>query len=120
MAQIYDDGTYLDNNPTWHEEDSPWKAKWIKTIVEKNNLAPKRICEIGCGVGEILNLLSDSYSEKEFFGYEISPQAYEIARTKEKNNLSFKLQNLLENNQESFDLAMAIDVFEHVEDYFGF
>ena len=71
-------------------------------------------------LGEILNLLSDSYSEKEFFGYEISPQAYEIARTKEKNNLSFKLQNLLENNQESFDLAMAIDVFEHVEDYFGF
>ena len=120
MAQIYNDGTYLDNNPTWHEEDSPWKAKWIKTIIENNDLAPKTICEIGCGVGEILNILSDSYSEKDFFGYEISPQAYEIAKTKEKENLSFKLQNLLEDNQEKFDIAMAIDVFEHVEDYFGF
>jgi len=120
MTQIYDDGTYLDNNPTWHEEDSPWKAEWIKTIIENNKLDPQRICEIGCGAGEILKLLSDSYSNKEFFGYEISPQAYEIARTKEKENLSFKLQNLLENNQEKFDIAMAIDVFEHVEDYFGF
>ena len=120
MAQIYDDGTYLDNNPTWHEEDSPWKAEWIKTIIENNKLDPQRICEIGCGAGEILKLLSDSYSDKEFFGYEISPQAYEIARTKEKENLSFKLQDLLEDNQETFDIAMAIDVFEHVEDYFGF
>lgn len=120
MAQIYDDGTYLDNNPSWHAEDSPWKAKWIKTMIEKNNLAPKRICEIGCGVGEILNLLSNTYPKKDFFGYEISPQAYELAKTKEKSNLSFKLQNLLEDKQEHFDIAMAVDVFEHVEDYFTF
>jgi len=120
MAQIYDDGTYLDNNPTWHEEDSPWKAEWIKQIIEKNKLSPKSICELGCGVGEILKILSNTYPEKEFFGYEISPQAYEIAKKKEKDNLSFKLQNLLEGNQEHFDIAMAIDVFEHVEDYFDF
>lgn len=120
MAQIYDDGTYLDNNPTWHEEDSPWKTKWITTIIEKNNLTPQTICEIGCGAGEILKLLSSQYTEKQFSGYEISPQAYEIAKKKENPNLKFKLENLLEDNQDSFDIAMAIDVFEHVEDYFDF
>ncbi len=36
MTHIYEDGKYLDNNPLWHEEDSPWKAKWIRGIIEKN------------------------------------------------------------------------------------
>ena len=51
MKQIYEDGTYLENNPSWHEEDSPWKAKQIRRIIEKNSLTPKRIYEIGCEIG---------------------------------------------------------------------
>jgi cyclopropane fatty-acyl-phospholipid synthase-like methyltransferase len=121
MKQIYEDGTYLENNPSWHEEDSPWKAKQIRKIIENNHLAPKRICEIGCGAGEILNQLSEHYADdKEFIGYEISPQAFEICNKKTKNNLSFKLSDLLEDSDAYFDIVMAIDVFEHVEDYFGF
>ena len=121
MTQIYEDGTYLDNNPAWHEEDSPWKAKQIRNIIEKNALNPKKICEIGCGSGEILNQLSERYADgKEFFGYEISPQAFELCNKKSKTNLIFKLSDLFEDNVEYFDIVMAIDVFEHVEDYFGF
>ena len=120
MKQIYEDGTYLENNPSWHEEDSPWKAKQIRRIIEKNSLTPKRIYEIGCGAGEILRQLSKSYPNIEFFGYEISPQAFELCKKKTKNNLSFKLSDLLEESNEHFDIVMAIDVFEHVEDYFGF
>ena len=48
---------YLDNNPTWHVEDSPWKAKQILKIIRRNSLHPNSICEIGCGVGEILRQL---------------------------------------------------------------
>ncbi len=121
MTQIYEDGTYLDHNPSWHEEDSPWKAQQITRIIEKNGLAPRRICEIGCGAGEILNQLLETYADnKEFFGYEISPQAFEICCRKAKENLSFQLSDLLEDSDAYFDIVLAIDVFEHVEDYFSF
>jgi tRNA G46 methylase TrmB len=84
MTQIYEEGTYLDNNPSWHEEDSPWKTKQMLNIIEKNSLNPKRICEVGCGVGEILNQLSIHFGDDmKFFGYEASPQAFELCNKKQ-------------------------------------
>ena len=120
MTQIYNDGTYLENNPTWHEEDSPWKARQIKKIIENNALHPNSICEIGCGAGEILNQLSEQGVGKVFYGYEISEQAFTLCKKKSKTNLTFLHQDLLEENAQRFDIVMAIDVFEHVEDYLGF
>lgn len=121
MTEIYKDGTYLDNNPSWHEEDSPWKARQIRNIIERNSLNPLRICEVGCGAGEILRQLSIFYDEKiELFGYEVSPQAFRLCKKKSKQNLIFKLSDLLQDNDTYFDIVMAIDVFEHVEDYLGF
>jgi len=122
MTSIYKDGTYLNNNPSWHQEGSAWKAKNIKTILEKNSLNPKTICEVGCGAGEILNkLLENLDGEKKFFGYEISPQAFELCSKKTKDKLSFALKDLLEEGDDiHFDVVMAIDVFEHVEEYFSF
>jgi len=118
---IYEDGTYLDNNQTWHEEDSPWKAKQIEKILRKNNVVPSTLCEVGCGAGGILNCLADAYGADAIVsGYEISPQAFEICKKKEKQNLHFFLKDLLEETDASFDVVMAIDVFEHVDDYLGF
>jgi tRNA G46 methylase TrmB len=82
MTQIYEDGSYLANNPGWHEEDSPWKAKQISKIIKKNSLNPRTICEVGCGAGGVLNQLSGQYADdRELFGYEISPQAFELCCT---------------------------------------
>jgi len=120
MAHIYQDGTYYKKHPTWHAEDSPWKAKHIETIINRNKLAPKTICEVGCGAGEILNQLSETYPEQNFIGYEISPQAFSLCAGKEKKNLSFRHDDALRDDSTIFDLVMAIDVFEHIEDYFGF
>lgn len=118
---IYEDGTYFDNNPTWHVEHSPWKAKQIEKILRNNNIDASTICEVGCGAGEILNCLANEYGDNVVFsGYEISPQAFEICKKKEKQNLHFFLKDLLEERDASFDVIMAIDVFEHVEDYVGF
>jgi len=118
---IYENGTYLDNNPTWHEEDSPWKAKQIEKILKKNNVNPSTICEVGCGAGEILNYLANSYGANVIFsGYEISSKAFEICKKKEKQNLHFFIKDLLDERDASFDVIMAIDVIEHVDDYLGF
>ncbi len=122
MKQIYEDGSYLKNNPTWHEEESPWKAKQITKIIEANGLKPNTICEIGCGAGEILNQLSmqEKNKGKEFFGYEISPQAFELCKKKSKPNLTFQFKDLLDEQNVYFDMIMAIDVIEHVEDCYRF
>ncbi len=119
---IYADGSYLENNPTWHEEDSAWKAQHIRRLLTRNQLTPRSICEIGCGAGGILQALAaDADEGTRFHGYEISPQAYELCLPKANANLSFQLGDLLApDNTDHFDLVMAIDVFEHVEDCFGF
>jgi cyclopropane fatty-acyl-phospholipid synthase-like methyltransferase len=121
METIYDDGTYLSNNPSWHEEDSPWKATQITKIINKNDINLQTICEIGCGAGEILNCLANKFNKKVILsGYEISPQAFEICKTKQRQNLKFFLQDFFSEDTPMFDVLMAIDVFEHIENYFDF
>ena len=122
MKEIYEDGTYLNMNPSWHEEDSLWKAKQINKIIKKNSLNPKTFCDVGCGTGEILNQLTELYvdGEEEFIGYEISPDAFELCSKKSKANLNFKFADVFKDDTAHFDIVMAIDVFEHVEDYFAF
>ncbi len=121
VRDIYKDGTYLDNNPSWHSGDSQWKAEKIIEILARNTLDTNSICEVGCGAGGVLYELSSQFSEKEFCGYEISPQAYELcARRDQRDNLSFLNKDLLIDDIDPFDLVLSIDVFEHVEDCFSF
>ncbi len=120
MSKIYEDGAYLENNPSWHEEDSPWKAQQIVKMIERNRLKPATICEVGCGAGEILHQLSEHYADKQYIGYEISPQAFEMCQNKSTDNVTFHLRDLLDDDDARFDLVLAIDVIEHVEDCFGF
>lgn len=121
MRDLYENGTYLDRNPSWHQEDSPWKAEQIRKIIERNSLHPKTICEVGCGAGEVLNQLSTHYYNNiQLFGYEISPQAFALCERKSKSNLIFRLSDLLDNTDDFFDIVMAIDVVEHIDDYLGF
>lgn len=119
VKKIYLDNTYLNCNPTWHVEDSIWKAQQIQKMLSKNNINADTICEIGCGAGEILNQLSVKNPNTKFYGFEPSPQAYELCRTKESNRIKFYNDDLLR-KEIQFDVLLCIDVFEHVEDYIGF
>lgn len=116
---MYQSGEYLDKNPRWHAADSPWKAAQILKMIRRQNLNPATVCEVGCGAGEILNRLHAELPAANFFGYEVSPQAYEICSAKTKERLQFRLGDLLE-TEERFDLLLCIDVFEHVPDYLSF
>jgi len=118
---IYQDGTYLDKNPLWHVEESPWKAAQILRMMEQNHLAPETICEIGCGAGEVLKQLEKKMDPRcEFWGYEISPQAFELARSRADQRLHFKLMDILDDEDAHFDLILVLDLIEHLEDYFSF
>lgn len=119
---FYTEGGYLSNHPSWHTEDAAWKASHILRMIRKNGLQPSSVCEIGCGAGEILNvLLAELPDTVRFTGYEISPQAFEMARKREKDRLQF-FMNPLESvpANHGYDLGLMIDVFEHVEDFYGF
>lgn len=119
---IYQTGEYLEKNKDWHVSDSPWKAGNIYKMIQRNNLDYKSVCEVGCGAGEILKQLSFKMpSDVRFEGYEISPQAYKLSKLRENERIKFHLKDLLEEDKKvKFDIVMAIDVFEHVEDEFDF
>jgi len=121
QENIYTSGAYFERNPSWHEEDSPWKARQISKILKRNDLRPTTVGEVGCGAGEILNCLAAEYGDRvSFSGYEVSPQAFALCSRKEKPHLRFFLKDLLQDPETHLDVLLAIDVFEHVEDYFGF
>ena len=121
MDNMYLSGEYVEKNPTFHVEDSPWKAKQIQKMVGRHNLRPKSICEIGCGAGEILRELQPNFPNgTSLSGFEISPQAFELCRHKENDELHFFCQDLIATEIAPFDLLLCMDVFEHVEDYMGF
>lgn len=119
--KMYTIGEYLEKNPTWHVEDSPWKAKQILKLIRNNKLQPHSICEVGCGAGEILNqMYLQMPNDVSFTGYEISPQAFELCQQRKNDRVQFHLKNILEDEEAFFDVMLAIDLFEHIEDYMGF
>jgi Methyltransferase domain len=120
FEEIYLSGEYLEKNPTWHVEKSPWKATQIMKMVTRSGIAPKTICEVGCGAGEILRQLQDEMdSTCSFWGYEISPQALELAKSRENERLHFKLADIRQ-EEGFFDLMLIVDMLEHLEDCFSF
>ena len=75
--ELYTQGDYLENNPTWHVEDSPWKAQQIIKMMRRNNIRPKTVCEVRCGAGEILRQLQLSMDGKcMFWGKSRIPKTY--------------------------------------------
>lgn len=117
---IYTDGTYLMNNPAWGAEDAAWKAMLIADLIKKNKLDFKTVVEVGCGTGQILNNLSTKFfKDVDFAGYDISPQAIELAKKINSNRLTFYNRDFLK--EEKFaDLLLVIDVVEHIDDYIIF
>ncbi len=120
IKDMYVSDEYLKNNPTWHAEDSLWKAQQIIKIIKKNEVVFNSICEIGCGAGEILVQLQKLVvKECKLTGYEISQSAYQICKEKENEKLKFEFKDFLE-EESTFDLMLVIDVIEHIENYFDF
>lgn len=117
----YTGGAYLEKNPLWHADESPFKVTQILKMFGKDVLHPKTICEVGCGAGEVLKLLQKQMDDScTFCGYDISPQALEMCRVKSNPRLQFKLADISKEGDAFYDLMLVLDVIEHVEDYYGF
>lgn len=124
MKDKYINGDYLNSTKTWHAEDSSWKVSNILKIIKRNKVESNRIVEIGCGAGFILDELSKSklLSKTVFSGYDISPQAIEIAKKIPSDKIKFYCDDitLAQYKNTYFDLLLMIDVFEHIPNYMQF
>jgi hypothetical protein len=121
LVDVYTDGSYLEKNPTWHVEESPFKVKYILQLLRRISLPIRSVCEAGCGVGEVLRLLqSEMPPDVEFQGYDISPQAHQLSKSRENDHLHFRLADITVERGIFFDLMLVLDVLEHLEDYFSF
>jgi SAM-dependent methyltransferase len=120
MSDIYTNREYLAKNPTWHEEDAPWKAAQIAGLLARHRLPVARVAEIGCGAGGVLRALADRMGpEVGFRGFDISPDAIAMAAKHRRPGLEYRCADLLADD-EPCDLLLVIDVLEHVPDYLGF
>ena len=123
IEQMYTTGEYLKNNPTWDSGDAVWKSAQLYEMLRKHNLTNKKYWgEVGAGSGEILiNMSKRVDDDARFIGYDISPQAIEMAEKnvekEDKDKFKFKLMSVPE---EKSDILICADVFEHISDEFNF
>jgi 2-polyprenyl-3-methyl-5-hydroxy-6-metoxy-1,4-benzoquinol methylase len=112
----YLDGRYLDANPTWHDEDGPTKAGWVFEILAAHpEISVQSICDVGCGTGGVLESLQRRVGGGvRLTGFEPSQDAVRIAREK-RPGLQIVDRGATPGDG-PFDVAMVLDVFEHVED----
>jgi SAM-dependent methyltransferase len=123
MKDIYNDNTYLKNNPDWHANDASFKTEQILKLLKKIPVSIQKIAEIGCGSGQILVELSHKLSDQvAFYGFDISPDAINIAKEKETSRIKIENLDLVNESEEFyfFDVLLVIDVLEHIDNYFKF
>jgi 2-polyprenyl-3-methyl-5-hydroxy-6-metoxy-1,4-benzoquinol methylase len=114
---MYQDGEYLANNPTWHEEDSPYKSGLVRKILDRNQLRFETLVDVGCGAGRVIELVAEAYPAAKAYGFDISGDAATIWQS--RKGVEFRQADYTQST-EHFDVALCLDVFEHVEDYYQF
>lgn len=116
----YVSGDYLAENADWHEGSAAWKAEQVARMISKHRLRPSTICDVGCGTGGVLDALRPLLpGSPDLTGYEIAPHAIELAPWDRRNRIEL-INASHENDDRRYDLALALDVFEHLEDYYRF
>jgi SAM-dependent methyltransferase len=120
-SAIYRDGSYLQLNPSWHIEESPFKVRQIRRMMERRHLTPKTVCDVGCGAGLVLAEVQPYFpADCVCWGYDVSPTALQMCAGRANDRLHFRHCDVRVDQWDAFfDLLLMLDVFEHVEDYMG-
>lgn len=113
----YDDGRYRQHNADWHDQDASWKALQIVDLLSSVALQPASVCDVGCGTGGVLANLSRFLPHATMVGFEPSQDAVQLANELHPDVDVQSDPRVLDRH---FELALVLDVFEHVEDYLGF
>lgn len=122
MDSQYTTGKYWEENSSLHEEDSDFKFDHFLTLLKRNRAVnPTGVIDMGCGAGRIIWNFSKEYPNIKCKGIDLSEKVISYAKQRYSNsNLSFEVQSSSYRPEESFNLVLLADVFEHVADYIGF
>jgi SAM-dependent methyltransferase len=111
---------YISDNENWHEGDASWKAAQVLRMITSHDLRPDSVCDIGCGTGGVLDELHGRLPDSpSLVGYEISPRAVDLIPRDRLQRIEV-VNGSHDVDARTFDLMLVLDVFEHVEDYYGF
>lgn len=88
----------------------------IETLAEWAPPAPRRVLEIGCGVGATSWRMARAWPRAEVIGTDLSPGSIDVAKTCfRRPNLDYRAGRLGELGLSgAFDLILMMDVYEHV------
>ncbi len=119
-ADRYISGQYALENASWHEADAAWKAAHVARVIEQAQLRPRTVCDIGCGTGGVLDHLGGLMPGLELLvGYDIAASALRLAPADRRDRIEFVVGGPASDDR-TFDVALILDVLEHVEDPFEF
>lgn len=121
VCDIYRDGTYLRNNPTLHGEDSEYKFFYIRRLLARCVFPGPtvRVLDIGGGSGVIAALVCRHLAKQ---GLKVDCHAFDLSSemlTQQSTNNPYNTlatSDFAQIREQRYDLALLIDVIEHIPD----
>lgn len=107
---------YLEKNPTWDIEDSPWKAGLVADLLDRHDISPQTLCEVGCGAGAALAMLRVRFPAATLTGWDIAPDARHFWEQYQGQGIHFQVGDFFEGDDSYYNVIMVLDVIEHVAD----
>jgi SAM-dependent methyltransferase len=125
VRNLFTSDAYIIQNPSLHEEDSPWKVSKIIPFIDRFISCINRdeisLLDVGGGAGSILNALSsfieDNYSIKVVkLVLDLSPAMLEIQKKRTAGLIKALNEDIRDTSlgDKEIDLTLMIDVLEHV------
>lgn len=115
-------------DPVWYEELAAkedahfWfraRARLIVHFLRRHSPGMRSFIEYGCGTGHVLAAVGKAFPEAELVGTEYFEEALPFARRRIPRARFQALDLLRSGFDQSFDVAGAFDVLEHIEDDLG-
>jgi 2-polyprenyl-3-methyl-5-hydroxy-6-metoxy-1,4-benzoquinol methylase len=87
----------------------------IVDVLKKNSLSltNKKVIDVGCGTGKLLDFLSEKFSGFNATGMEYSSAALDIAKAN-YSNIRYILHDINNPFPEKFDFVLSTEVLEHI------
>jgi len=120
MSDIYNDDSYIINNPTLHSEDSEFKFNNVLKFLNLIEIKEKKIkiLDVGGGAGLIGMMVMEYYAKKDIIVTLHSLDlSLKMLKTQKQNNPKIKklINCSIEECEElNYDLVLMIDVIEHI------
>src|SRR2546425_5941105 len=117
----YLSGEYRQANPTWDQEDSPWKAALVRELIRASGIPAASIAEIGCGAGGVLAGLRPAFPQARLAGFDIAPDAARFWPQHAGAAIDYTLGDFFQaSGERRYDVILVLDVLEHLADPMDF